>query len=477
MEFARLRLRAWSAAALAVVLSATAVLAASPGLVVDVDSGEVLYQDIATAPWFPASTTKLMTVYVALSAVREGRITMDTPLMVSPRAAGMAPSKMGFRPGTLVTLDNALKMLMVKSPNDVAVTIAEGISGSVEAFANDMNVYGTRLGLHESHFVNPNGLPDDRHVSSARDMAMIARALLREYPEERPLFGIGILAFGNRLISNHNGLLGRYPGVDGMKTGFTCAAGYNIVVSAERNGRHLVAVVMGAPSNGERNGRVAALFDRFFDQGGSSVGSLDSLPQSAVATAPDNRPIVCSRARGVAVAEAEAEDAQIAGGLSGSGLSATRAAFEPVRVFVGPVPGWTGRVAQARDLGAREAAAPVRLAGYDRRAVASSTDTNAAIEGASPGPLAAPLALVGAAPVAPAAAAAGHLVRTRPSLGLVVPQKARLARRKAIRPVTATLARPRILAASEAPGPKPVAAPLPPKKTAPRKAKTAAVRQ
>lgn len=446
-----MRFRAWGAAVVAVVLSATAVLAGSPALVVDADSGEVLYQDNAAAPWFPASTTKLMTVYVALSAVREGRITLDTPLMVSPRAATMAPSKMGFRPGTLVTLDNALKMLMVKSPNDVAVTIAEGVSGSVEAFANDMNVYGARLGLHESHFVNPNGLPDDRHVSSARDMAMIARALLREYPEERSLFGIGVLAFGNRLINNHNGLLGRYPGVDGMKTGFTCAAGYNIVATAERNGRHLVAVVMGAPSNGERNGRVAALFDRFFGQGGASIGQLDSLPPSSIATPPDNRPVVCSRARGAAVAEAEAEDAQIAGGLTASSLSATRTAFEPVRVFVGPVPGWTGRVAQARDLGAREAAAPVKASGADMRAMTSSTDTNAAVEGAAPGPASAPLALVGAAPVAPAAAAARHLVRSAPSLGLVVPPRAKVARRKAIRPVTATLARPRILATSEAP--------------------------
>lgn len=459
---------------MAVALSATAVLGASPGLVVDADSGDVLYQDSATAPWYPASTTKLMTVYVALSAVHEGRITLDTPLMVSPRAASMAPSKMGFRPGTLVTLDNALKMLMVKSPNDVAVTIAEGISGSVEAFANDMNVYAARLGLRESHFVNPNGLPDDRHVSSARDMAMIARALLREYPEERSLFGIGVLAFGNRLISNHNGLLGRYPGADGMKTGFTCAAGYNIVATAERDGRHLIAVVMGAPSNGERNGRVAALFDRFFTQGGSSIGSLDGLPQSAIATPPDNRPIVCSHARGAAVAEAEAEDAQIVGGLPGSSLSATRTAFEPVRVFVGPVAGWTGRVAQARDLGAREAAAPVRRTGYDTRAVASSSDANAAIEGAAPGPVSAPLALVGAAPMAPAAAAAGHLVRSRPSLGLVVPPRARVARHKAIRPVTATLAKPRILATSETPVPKPIA--RPPKTAAPRKAKTAAAK-
>ena len=156
-------------------------------------------QNEATAQWYPASLTKLMTVYVALDAVRAGKLTLDTPLVMSARAARMPPSKMGFRPGTEVTLDNALKMLMVKSPNDVAVTVAEGVSGSVEAFANDMNAAAQRLGLHESHFVNPNGLHDPDHVSSARDMAMIARALLREFPDHADLFSIGALQLGNRI--------------------------------------------------------------------------------------------------------------------------------------------------------------------------------------------------------------------------------------------------------------------------------------
>ena len=144
-------------------------------------------------PGIPASTTKLMTVYVALDAVRAGRLTMDTPLVVSARAASQQPSKMGFRPGTEVTLDNALKMLMVKSPNDVAVTVAEGVSGSVEAFAGEMNAAAQKLGLHESHFVNPNGLHNPAHVSSARDMAMIARALLKEFPERGRALLIGAL--------------------------------------------------------------------------------------------------------------------------------------------------------------------------------------------------------------------------------------------------------------------------------------------
>ena len=241
---------------------------ATPYLVVDAESGQALIENQSTTPWFPASVTKLMTTYVALSAVRDGKLTMDTPLTMSLRASRMAPSKMGFRPGTEVTLDNALKMLMVKSPNDVAVMVAEGISGSVEAFADEMNAAAQRLGLKESHFVNPNGLHDPNHYSSARDMAIIGRALFKEFPDHADLFDIGAIQLGNQIIPNHNGLLGRYPGADGMKTGFTCPAGWNVVASATRNGRRLIVVVMGSPSPRQRNLMASELFDRGFAEFG-----------------------------------------------------------------------------------------------------------------------------------------------------------------------------------------------------------------
>jgi D-alanyl-D-alanine carboxypeptidase len=363
---------------LAALLAIGAVSArATPYLVVDADSGQVLIQDEATAPWYPASLTKLMTVYVALDAVRSGKLTLDTPLVMSARAARMPPSKMGFRPGTEVTLDNALKMLMVKSPNDVAVMVAEGVSGSVEAFADDMNAAGQRLGLHESHFVNPNGLHDPAHVSSARDMAMIARALLREFPEHADLFSIGALQLGNQYIPNHNGLLGHYPGADGMKTGFTCPAGFNVVASASDYGRRLIVVVLGAPTAKSRNQEAADLFDRGFAMnGGGGIGSLDSLP-SGSGPAPNMRADVCLRRNAAALAAAEeeglAEPVQ-AGGPQGrvpglpvplaallaptpahTVLSTERIRFDPVRVFVGPVPGWTGPVLGARPTGATTA--------------------------------------------------------------------------------------------------------------------------
>ena len=291
----------------AALMLGAACAQATPYLVVDADSDQVLMQNEATQPWYPASLTKLMTVYVALDAVRAGKLTLDTPLVMSVRAARMPPSKMGFRPGTEVTLDNALKMLMVKSPNDVAVMVAEGVSGSVEAFANDMNADAQRLGLHESHFVNPNGLHNPDHVSSARDMAMIARALLREFPNQADLFDIGAIQLGRQYIPNHNGLLGRYPGADGMKTGFTCPAGFNVVASANHSGRRLIVVVLGAPTARSRNQEAADLFDRGFAMGGAG-GSLESLPTGS-GPAPNMRADVCLHRSRALIAAAEEEGA------------------------------------------------------------------------------------------------------------------------------------------------------------------------
>ena len=229
---------------LALAAATAAPAMATPLLVIDARSGEVLLEQDATRPWYPASLTKLVTAYAALKAVRQGRLTLDTPIVVSARAARMPPSKMGLKPGQEVTLDNALKMLMVKSANDVAVTIAEGVSGSVEGFAVEMNRVAADLGMRESHFVNPNGLHDPNHVSSARDMAIIGRALLRDFPQNSDLYGIGALQLGNRIIPTHNGIMGRYPGADGMKTGFVCASGFNVVASATRGNRKLIAVVI-----------------------------------------------------------------------------------------------------------------------------------------------------------------------------------------------------------------------------------------
>jgi D-alanyl-D-alanine carboxypeptidase len=248
----------------------------------------------------------------------------------------------------VVTLGNALKMLMVKSPNDIAVMVAEGLDGSVEGFADQMNAAAAHLGLQESHFVNPNGLHDPAHVSSARDMAMIARALLKEFPDQADLFSIGAIQLGNQIITNHNGLLGHYPGADGMKTGFTCAAGFNVVASANHNGRHLIVVVLGSPSARERTLKAAELFDLGFAKWGGGP-TLESLSKSAQTAAPDMHGDICSRHYRAAVAAAEEELAELSSTAAvapagrGAGFAVASASsysdapvhFDPVPVYVG----------------------------------------------------------------------------------------------------------------------------------------------
>ncbi len=344
--------------AAAIVAASTA--SAAPSVVIDVSSGQVLAQEQATQSWYPASLTKLMTVYVALDAVRSGRIQYDTPMIVSPRALSMAPSKMGFPVGSEVTLRNALVMLMVKSANDIAVTIAEGVSGSVEAFADEMNRASAKLGMRESYWANPNGLPDDRQVTSARDLAILGRALLTEFPESSGFFNIGAMQLGRQIHPTHNGLLGRYPGADGMKTGFTCPAGYNLVASATHGGQKLIAVVLGAPTAAARTAKAASLLDRAF-MTGSPSGSVASLPTFGVGQAPDMRDSVC-RHRGKANAEymAEVEDMNVAiprenGSTDQVNVKTIaalpRARFEPTPVHLGRAPGYEGPVAGVRDPG------------------------------------------------------------------------------------------------------------------------------
>lgn len=376
------------------LLLAVRPAAAAPSLVIDVTSGGIISQDQPTASWYPASLTKLMTAYVALDAVRAGRITMDTPLMMSPRACRMAPSKMGFRAGSEVTLKNALVMLMVKSANDIAVAIAEGVGGSVEGFADEMNRASQKLGMTQSSWVNPNGLPDSRQVTSARDLAILGRALYLEFPEHANLWNIGAMQIGGRVHATHNGLLGRYPGADGMKTGFTCPAGFNLVASATHGGRRLIAVILGAPSANARTAKAAALLDSGF-HATSYSGSLGSLAASGPTAAPDLRESVCHN-RSAAMAEFmnEVEDVPITiGETSSTGLplldamageqvavSAREIArlprphFEPVTVYAGRAPGYVGPVARSRAPGAPVGEQP-DLAAYANPEPSASGDS------------------------------------------------------------------------------------------------------
>jgi D-alanyl-D-alanine carboxypeptidase len=314
---------------------ATAAQAQAPYLVVDASTGQVLLQDEATRPWNPASTTKLMTTYVALRAVKAGRAQFDSPLVASARAASQKPSKIGIRPGQEITLDNALKIMMVKSANDLAVVIAEGIGGSVEGFAEMMNAEARRLGMRESHFVNPHGFHVSGHQSSARDLAILARTLLTEFPEHSEYWNTGAVQLGNRVLNNTNGLLGRYAGAMGMKTGFVCASGFNLVSAAQRGGRTLIVVVLGAGSGGERVLRSAQLLDQGFGTWSGQGQTLESLASSGYGSAPDMRSQICTgRRRGVVLADdSDYGGAILATGASSSGGDAVAAAGSPLSFF------------------------------------------------------------------------------------------------------------------------------------------------
>jgi D-alanyl-D-alanine carboxypeptidase len=353
------------AAALAVgALLAPRMANAEALLLIEADTGKVLQADNATIPWYPASVTKIMTAYVTLKAVKDGKITLDSMLTVSPTAASQSPSKMGLRPGTQLTVDNALKMMMVKSANDMAVVLAEGVGGSIDGFSVMMNDTAKKLGMTQTNYVNPNGLPADGHVTSARDLGILARSFLRDLPEYEYFVHIPAIRFGKRVTGNFNKLIGRYPGADGFKTGFICASGYNLVASATRNGRRLIAVVLGANSGTARAVRAAQLLERGFSQDNlswlrPSLGTVENLVPID-ASPPNLREEMCGGHRKRPASDDD--DALIAtnGGTSGSAtggeaqvtfftaglqpplmkaselMASAPSAAEPVVVYTGP---------------------------------------------------------------------------------------------------------------------------------------------
>jgi D-alanyl-D-alanine carboxypeptidase len=320
-------LRPWWWLALAVVLTLPALprpAQAEALLLIEADTGKVLHAENATFPWYPASVTKIMTAYVALKAVKDGRLSLDSLFTVSPTAAAQQPSKMGFRPGTQVTLDNALKMMMVKSANDMAVVIAEGVAGSVDNFSAEMNRTAQRLGMTQTAYVNPNGLPAEGQITSARDLGILARAVIRDLPEYEYFMHISAIKFGRRVTANFNKLIGRYPGADGMKTGFICASGFNLVATATRHDKRLIAVVLGAQSSSQRAVRAAQLLERGFNGNRlawlkPSLGRVDQLAP-VDASPPNLRDEMCGPKRKRPAAEDEDDDVTIsADGSAGTG--------------------------------------------------------------------------------------------------------------------------------------------------------------
>ncbi len=437
MQFCSTVIRVCIAAALVAggVGAAIAPAAGEALLVIEADSGKVLHAERATSPWHPASITKLMTAYVTLRAVKERRLSVDTVFTVSENAVAQEPSKMGFPAGTQVTVDNALKMLMVKSANDMAVVLAEGVSGSIEKFAEDMNGTAHQLGMVQSHFVNPNGLPADEQVTSARDMAILARALIREFPEYGFYWNIGAIRFGRRTMRNHNALIVRYPGADGMKTGFICASGFNLVASATRGNRRLIAVVLGARSSAVRAVKAAQLLESGFNAGPlawltRSFGTVDAL--TPVHTAPPNmREEMCGKHRKRPAAESVDDEEEPGADSNDSGsqhatlnlrpangkpsqLLQPAGPVNPVMVYAGPTKRPDEIAAMAAAAAARAKQAAAKKAAAKKTAAKETPAQNAAATLATPNIVAPEKKSAAPSAQKPAAAAAKQKAKPKP---------------------------------------------------------------
>ena len=252
-------------------------------------------------PWPPASLTKLMTAYLTFKALREGRLKLDQKIKVSWLAAQQPPTKIGIAGGGEVTVDFALQALLVHSANDMAVVLAEAVENNLPSFIVAMNKAAKNLGLNGSRFLNANGLHDPNHVSTARDLALLAKTIYQQFPEHRHYFAQDYVAVGKRRLVNTNRLLRQMPEADGMKTGYVCAAGYNLVGSASIGGKKLIAVVLGAASGSSRADWAQALL-RLGASRAATAQTVSQIVDAPLGSEPaDLTDIICEGGRGLAV--------------------------------------------------------------------------------------------------------------------------------------------------------------------------------
>ena len=274
-------------------------------LVVDAESGAVLSADAPNHLWYPASLTKMMTVYVALSEIEAGRLSFGDALKVSARAANVSPVRFGLETGQKITVRQAINATIVASGNDAATALAEKIGGTEEKFANMMTLSARGLGMTRTVFRNASGLPDNDQVTTAHDMAILAIALLKTYPQHYQLFNQRSVTIGKRSRSTVNGILGSYQGADGFKTGFTCGSGYNLVASAMRDGRRVIGVVLGSTSRGQRTAAMTKLFDKAFAR---DVAEEFPLAEMVMAAADEGVPPVVLSSNVCAASSGTSED-------------------------------------------------------------------------------------------------------------------------------------------------------------------------
>ena len=232
-------------------------------MVIDVNSGKILFEKNAEDLRYPASLTKMMTLFLLFEDIKAGRISTTSRLKVSRNAASKPPTKIGVRAGTTIRVEDAMRALAVKSANDVATVVAENLAGSEQAFAARMTKMAQSLGMTRTRFVNPSGLPDTRQVTTARDMAILGRALKRRHPRYSRHFSAREFRYAGRRYKATNKLLGKVRGVDGIKTGYIRLSGYNLVASASRGRKRIIVVVIGGKSGRSRNAHVTELIERY----------------------------------------------------------------------------------------------------------------------------------------------------------------------------------------------------------------------
>jgi D-alanyl-D-alanine carboxypeptidase len=273
---------------LSVILGSTLPAEARPkfsSVVVDARTGAVISGDDVDGLRHPASLTKMMTLYVLFQDMKSGRIKLSTPLKVSRRAAAMAPSKLGLKAGSTITVEQAIKALVIKSANDAAATVGENLGGGSEAaFANRMTRVARQIGMKRSVFRNASGLPNPAQVTTARDMATLGLRLMRDFPQYYPYFRSTSFVFKGRVIRGHNRLVGRFPGTDGIKTGYINASGFNLVTSTRRGDKRVVGVVLGARSSGSRNAHMMTIISRALPKArdGQTIAAVAGSSKGAI---------------------------------------------------------------------------------------------------------------------------------------------------------------------------------------------------
>jgi D-alanyl-D-alanine carboxypeptidase len=259
-------------------------------IVVDAESGTVLDSHAATARWYPASLTKMMTVYLAFEAIEAGKLTLDEALPVSEHAASQPATELGLGKDETIAVKDAVLAIILQSANDAAVVVAERIGGSEDQFAALMTAKAQELGMRRTLFRNATGLPDPEQVTTARDMAVLAAALLHTYPQYYHFFSTTSFTYGGQTFGTINGILSRYEGADGIKTGFTCGSGYNLVASAQRNGRRVIGVLLGSLSSFERSVEMDRLLDVGFATDLAKLEKAQVLADLGVSDEEDPEP-------------------------------------------------------------------------------------------------------------------------------------------------------------------------------------------